>query len=783
VLSSDLLGAVDNVVNKYSNSNNVMSGTNSEEAIQNNLKIFYNKLEEYGFDLTELKPILECKGDMLILAGAGVGKTTTLVLKIIHDCITGEAMKVVKVPTIDGGFTTVYKPARILMGTFLKSGAEELKAAFLQWCKKLGIKGISVESINFCTLHKEFIDAIKFFGGNVTIADESTLSDIVRSIMKEEGIHQIGSYSRMVTVEEVNDIKGIFTYCRNRLDAEKYNHPLLSDYGLNSVLLEKLLKKYEIRLDALQQLDFEATQELLYKYIQINPAIRQALMNRYDFVFVDEFQDTSQLQYEILKAYFDGASKKIVIGDDDQTIYSWRGSDINIITHKFEEDYHPTLMPLTSNHRCPENILKPVIPSIVLNENRHPKELKSSKSGGTIDILYNVSSNELVKAIKQDLSVYHNIGIISRTNNDLLIPAILLELGCDVDFQTSKSITLNAKMPRSICSAIDLVTKRFSNNFEDVLKNILGRQCYQDISKLCIILSTNPQVSLFTIPKEDLFNSVPDIANFICGLQKAKETNELTAYVYVLEYMIRRTFAKDSVYCTRARVFTTFIKDIVLNSKLTSNMDIYAIDRLLNSELPARIAKRNRPLADPRIKLTTVHDAKGKEWDAVYIWNDVDGVFPSDLARRATELEYEEERRLHYIAWTRAKQHLTICTSTLNPSPFLEECTIPDVVIKKNTDVTTLSSQVMETKEVDLYGKIENYINSFINGGLTLKSDDSVKEDINILLSFITVKEIVDKVCLWAKITSDLNYKTNDFIKQGISTLAQDYIDKYVAVN
>ena len=773
MLSDGFIGAVDNVVSKYSGESTVTSTPNT---VEQNLEIFYKKLEDMGFDLTELKPILESKGSMLILAGAGVGKTTTLILKIIHDFISGEALKPVVVKDVAGNDITVMKPVRILMGTFLKSGADELRASFFDWCKKLGVRGISTESINFCTLHKEFIDAIKFFGGNVKIADDSFTTDVVRRLMRKYSIHQQGYYAKSNTVEEINDIKGLLTYYRNRLDSERIKHPLMREYNIDSAIFEQIVKEYTIELDAAGLMDFEMTQELLYKYMGENPAIRNALMNRYDFVYVDEFQDTSQLQYAILKAYFDGAMRVIVIGDDDQTIYSWRGSDINIISHTFEDDYHPTVMPLTSNHRCPANILQPVIPSIMENKNRHPKQLRSSKPGGSVNVVHNITQDDLIKRINEDLTKYETIGIISRTNNDLLIPAMLLEISCGVDFQTSKSVSLSSRMPKSICSSIDLITKRYNDSFESILKTILPRQFTYEITRLCDIIAMNTDITIMNIDIKDLEASTPGIAPFVRGLQFHKQKGDKEAFGYILDYMITQTFARDTNYCIKARTFTQCIKDLVFNNKATMGMDIFALDRLLNNELPARIAKRNKPIANPRIKLTTVHEAKGKEWDSVYIWNDVDGTFPSALSRQSEENEYEEERRLHYIAWTRAKAKLTVCTSTKNPSPFLLECTIPNTVVKPSADLLT-QKRILNALS-DSKTAVHNFVLKFVAENATFETEEDLKtrEDFDILLGTLSVDDIEYEIL---KLLSTESIQDESKIRDAVGVIAQNYLDLY----
>lgn len=644
---------------------------------------FFAKLTELGINLDELKAVLLERNNALINSCAGSGKTTALVLKIIFDLVRGDNLKEVKLPdkvAPDGSIIkgSAYKvPKKILVSTFLKTGAEEIKKAFNDWCRKLGLKGISADILTVKTMHAEFYDVIKQIYGSVNLVSDT--SKYVRQIMQERNIRSRTAYSRTLTLDEVKDIECIMTYARNRLDAAKYKHPLMTDYGLTESTLNLILSDFAVKKqNAGGELDYEDLQELLYKGVQVNANLKNFLANRYEVIYLDEFQDTAQLQYELLKCYFDGADKIVVVGDEDQCIYSWRGSDVNIITQTFENEYKPTVLTLSTNYRCSRNILMPVTTSIVKNSNRHAKVLKAAKPGGEVNIVYSKNPDILLQSIYKDLAERKSIGIISRTNYDLLIPAIILELSGDIKFAASKMVTLEGRLSRQVCGIIDLVTKRYTPEFDNYFSSFLSKYTQYEAETLCQMLSANPMMTIYTIPKEDLEYSVPNLAPFITTLKTVKEAQgEVAAYIYILDTLINDVYISDSQYATRARDLCLFVKTLINESEIFKGKSVNEVDRILNDVLPRRLKDRTTYNTDVDIKLTTVHEAKGKEWDSVYLWNDVDGAFPASVGRRPlTALEFEEERRIHYIAWTRPKEKLTVFTSRGMESPFLQECTM-----------------------------------------------------------------------------------------------------------
>ena len=1101
------------------------------------LEMFYNKLAEMGMNLDELRPILECEDNLLILSGAGAGKTTTLILKIIRDLLSGTMMTVNTVNTIHG-VSHVHVPAKILVSTFLRTGAQELQASLREWCEKLGVTGVDYSSIQFKTIHSEVKDAITHMGAPVRILENT--NDLIKSVALKYGIRSVSATTRSISVDEINELATIMAYARNRLDMKRYDHPLASDYGLNTLLMDAFLADFKMFRQATGQMDFEDMQELLLDALRTNPNVENFILARYDYVFVDEFQDTSQLQYELLKFYFKGAKRVIAVGDDDQClventqirtlsgikpikditprtnhvltlssrtikshtqvdhaetkpdheghftkittesgkqllgtsnhitfatlpttllkshtlllkeynpskdpnakpkfklgvadkrqsktlslkdfvnlqngergwvifeednsdkfsdrilqifnhlslskmllpslllhdleletqhvdalfnllsydkryphiqgsitaqnrnfiefklnddkktnktsmrvatynkdfanivnhylgvkterkqnsttlhranstsvkhdvqfnrlkdilhtgkdqdihitpqykygfshalsldfmplsqlkpdmlvlvhdgeeyseptleriqtvetfvdtntvvdlstpdtrtffandilvhncIYSWRGSDNTIIIEKFEQDVNPTILKLTTNYRCRANILNAVIPSIESNPNRHQKELRAAKEGGEVSIVYDADVNHMVTSMKSDLMRRYSVGVLARTNADLLIPALILELDGNINFSLSKSVNLNGRMPRQIIGMLDLVTKRLTNDFESLFKTFLRKYDWHEAEKLYNVLVANRSLSIYSIEEKDLEYSVPTLYHgFLKGLRQAYKKDQVTAYLYILELLEQKVYTGSSTYVQKARDLTYFIKKLIMEHDTLKDLSLSQIDVLFRSTLPERLATRTKYNTNASVKLTTVHEAKGKEWDSVYIWNNTEGAFPNQVGNRdLTEDEFQEERRVHYIAWTRAKDKLTVYTSKLKPGTFLKECnssyynqTNPEPesetkhLFKRDTGTPTLDT--MEKARTLTQGYISHLRQT---GGIT---DDNVA-NMEIVVSNYEEKELVgimhDEYGIGA--TKETEYELRELFANIFSALADRII-------
>lgn len=603
--------------------------------------------------------------------------TTTLIFKIMYDIISGEATKIVNIND-----NNIRVTDKIWVSTFLKSGAEELK-------KRLGIAQTEMgyfdtsDGIVFSTLHAEFKRALTAMGVKLNLMSNSDCISMIKKTADSLRIrHKNG---KNLTQEDYYQIQGIITYARNRLDNKRYDNPACVEYGITPIILDSLIDGYKKRRDVENKHDFEDLQELLYDalYTNPNPAVQKFISERYNYIYLDEFQDTSQIQYAILKWYGvnylsqntgSARGKMVAVGDDDQAIYSWRGSDVDIITWQFEQDFSPVVNQLTTNYRCPNNILEPVINSIVLNKKRHIKELKSSREGGEM-YAYSFADNRgmimrLMNDIEEDLQKGYNIVILCRTNFDGMIPAFTLEQQHRFDFSISgTNMTLNSALPRSIFRCASLFTERSTNAVRQSLELLVGRQNAWKIKEFVYVLQ-NDKESIFTIDLEDIKFSVPFLYDLISTLREYRDRNEdIEGLKYLYNYMMTEVYQGDSTYCENARAYIELLLVIIDTHNFDNVFDFCEKIQEYSDNLVLRVGKPKVP-----IQIATVHEYKGKERDSVYIWNDSTDIFPSKRADLSNEEELEEERRVHYIAWTRAKKKLTVYAKRGQQGRFLIEC-------------------------------------------------------------------------------------------------------------
>ena len=370
-------------------------------------------------------------------------------------------------------------------------------------------------------------------------------------------------------------------------------------------------------------------------------------------------------------------------------IYSWRGSDIGLIKENVSKDFNPTIKFLTVNRRCPENILNPVIPSITENSFRHPKNLKSAKDGGQVDIIIDGGVQYLLDSLKNDLEKSEKIGILGRTNADLLVPTLVLLLNKYNSFSVSQQVSFKSGFAKKILGSMQLVLHRYNEDFEDYLRQFVGKEEYYQITKLCDTLASCKNESIYTLPLEDLQYSTPGLF-YLFKMLRENRDDPVGAYVKMLSYMETDAYRGKTIYAKRARDFIYYLRKLILEHPTLKGKTIEELFDIFNNQLPSELEKKmlkreyklvnNKriyytPEDNSYVRITTIHDAKGKEWDNVYIWNDIDGCFPNSVGSRdLSEEEFEEERRVHYIAWTRAKKKLTVFTRSDVAAGFLGEC-------------------------------------------------------------------------------------------------------------
>lgn len=661
--------------------------------------VFLAKLEAQGFNMDELRQVLTCTDDQLVVSGAGSGKSTNLIFKVMYDLISGASTCQRQLP--DGTYVTV--PDKIWVSTFLHSGAEELKQKLGKWQYKLGYS-VSNDSIQFSTLHAEFKRALTAMGVQIKLCDNDRFSANSASSLLRRAINSLGILPAdrdHLIEDDYQAIEGIVTNYRNRLDETRYEDSNMMLYNLTPTVLDALVETFRQNRLKAGVMDFEDLQELLYKYLYVTPnqAVQDFIASRYKYIYLDEFQDTSQIQYAILKFYargrlvfnkesradykediFDGLYKPyedmdkriIVLGDDDQCIYSWRGSDVRIISDWFERDFKPTVTQLTVNYRCPENILKPVIPSIEKNTMRHSKPLVSYNKGGEFnfytsnDVFFMLE--DMCKKIEEDVNKGLSVGVICRTNYDGVLPALYLEMMHKFKFSVSGvNMTLNTALPKKLLAMCSLFTEMASPNVKNSLATFVGKQTEWKVAQMVKTMK-NDNASIWTVDMQDVSYSCPELFSLLKSLRsmvldengKRVRENEPSALKYLYGVLYDKVYVGDNAFCESARLFLSIFIKILEDGNFKSIFEFQETMEIYGDGLKAKVKADN-----VNVSIVTVHEFKGKEKDSIYLWHDSVDNFPSKKCDLESETQIEEERRVHYIACTRARKKMTVYAKTL----------------------------------------------------------------------------------------------------------------------
>ena len=348
-------------------------------------------------------------------------------------------------------------------------------------------------------------------------------------------------------------------------------------------------------------------------------------------------------------------------------IYSFKGSDKEIICSTFDEDFMPTHTALSYNYRCPSNILNPIVPSIHINPEGSKQSINAYNEGGIFHA-YNFSSMQnMIKKLQEDLDEDMSNGmksaILCRTNFDGLIPAFVLESRKIYNFSISgKNMTLNSPLPRKLIGVTSLFTERATPSVRTTLEMFVPRFDHWKVKQLVDTMKNN-NMNIWQVPIEDIDYSIPNLVDMIESLkgimmpdgQVRDKEKELEALKFIYFWLTVNTFSGDNSYCMSARAYIDCLLYILDTNEFKSVYEFLEELDEIDDRLNGRIDKKKVD-----IEIATVHEFKGKERDSVYVWNDSENVFPSSKCDLVIVDQVEEERRVHYIACTRAKKKSSI---------------------------------------------------------------------------------------------------------------------------
>ena len=629
------------------------------------------------------KAVQTVKGPLLILAGAGSGKTKVLTTRIAYLVRQG------------------VRPKDILAVTFTNKAAKEMKERLGNILGENTVKYMWVGTFHgICgRILRENIDNYNFQSGkrldkNFSIYDETDSTAVIKQAIKKLNLDDKVYAPKLV--------KTIISNAKNKMQ-DAYTYATFAR-DFKSQKIASIYEEYENTLNNNNAIDFDDMLMLTVKLLEQNAQVREYYFNRFKHILVDEYQDTNLAQYRLVKMLYTNNQTEVpeerslcVVGDVDQSIYSWRGADYTIILN-FQKDFKNTkVIKLEQNYRSTANILNVANAIIENNTERVDKVLYSNKGEGEKIDYYEAQdeadeANFIVSRIKQDAGGdYNRFAILYRTNSQ----SRALEEAC-----------MAAAVPYRIYGGLKFYDRKEIKDIIAYLKLIYNTDDSQSFRR--IVNVPKRAIGETTVKNLQDYADKFDISLFEAG-ERIDENEEIPT----------RTRTKIKEFAELIKKFKEVQKDYTLQEFVTlviektgylaelqsqntpeSEADIENLQELVNvagefvpedsenilGEFLQQVAlvsdTDNLDNISNNVTLMTLHSAKGLEFPIVFLAGCDEGVFPHQRTFNIPS-EMEEERRLMYVGVTRAEEKLYLTSAKrrqmwgeykyYNPSRFIEE--------------------------------------------------------------------------------------------------------------
>lgn len=598
-------------------------------------------------------------GPALILAGPGSGKTTVITQRIQY------LIKQCHIP-----------PSQLLVITFTKAAAEEMRERFLKLCPLEGTK------VRFGTFHSVFFMIIKHaygYSGNDIIHDDKKrqiLKDIFNSIKLEVNDEQ--EFLSLLE-SEISLVKG------EMISLQHYHAKCCGDDEF-----QLFFHGYQERLMQLRMLDFDDMLVYCYELLKERKDILALWQRQFSYILIDEFQDINRIQYNTIRLLAGKSAHLFAVGDDDQSIYRFRGAKPEIMLN-FEKDYpQAKRMILNKNYRCTDKIVKAAERVIANNKKRFPKNMQAVRSS--------------TKAVM--VRLFHS----AETENEYIIEQIRFYQEQGLHFSEIAVLFRTNTQPRTLVSKLMEVNIPFI--MRDMIPNIFNHWIAKNlIAYIRLALELKESGTM----ERGLFLQVMNRPlRYISreALEKAVSFSALKRYYQQKAWMLERIERLEQeltalaamqpmeavAFLRKEMEYEKYLKQYAEERRISKEELLEILDEIQESakayetyqtwfafmeqyeeELKQQFLGRKK--SSNGVCLSTMHSAKGLEYKAVFIIDANEGIMPHH--KSVLDADLEEERRLFYVAMTRAKNELHICAvkeryhKEMKISRFVEEVMLP----------------------------------------------------------------------------------------------------------
>lgn len=658
------------------------------------------------------KAVTCTEGPLLVLAGAGSGKTKVLTTRIAY---------LINEKNVD--------PSSILAITFTNKAAKEMKDRVI---KLIGNIGYSMKISTFhsfgLSILKEHCDLLGY-SKNFTIIDSDDSMTLIKKIVKDLNLDSKIFNPKMI---------------RNKISGAKNELMDPAEYVrfANTDMEEKIVsvyERYQKRLKLNNSFDFDDLLMLPIKLLKENPDVLKQYQEKFKYVMVDEYQDTNQAQYILTKMMSAKYKNICVVGDNDQSIYMFRGANYRNILN-FEKDYKNTsVILLEENYRSTKNILDVANSIIKNNKSRKDKTLWTNNDDG-LKIKYHRSSNE------KDESFYVVGEIKKLLNNGVPLSEIAVLYRANAQSRNIEEVLLRDNIPYKVVGAFYFYNRKEIKDLIAYLKLIYNHNDDNSLTRIINVpkrgIGLKAIENLNTkamLEEKSLYDSLStqkelDFKRLIDDLSKKSETMSLTELVDCIlndskmkeELELEKTIESE-VRLENLEEFKSITKSFE-ESKGIVSLGEFLEEISLVSDVEEY--KNNTNV----VTLMTIHSAKGLEFDNVFLIGMEEGLFPHANCLNDVE-ELEEERRLCYVAVTRARKRLWLVNARSRmlygkesynmQSRFIDEIDKENLDIDSDTEEKTFDRSSMIDESID-YKPGDKVIHDIYGEGVVIEVKSSI---------------------------------------------------------
>ena len=587
---------------------------------------------------SQYEAVVNTEGPVLVLAGAGSGKTRVVTYKIAY------LVKEIGV-----------NPFNILAITFTNKAANEMKERAEELLER------SINGMWIGTFHSICVRILrKHYSSNFTIYDTQDSLNLIKRIVKDRNLDS-DQFKPKSIKNRISDFKN------KGMGVKEFQEFAGSDFYLK--IVGEVFFDYEAAMKEANALDFDDLLLKTVKLFESNPSICEEYSKKFDYIFVDEYQDVNDIQYKFIKAISHVHNNLTVVGDENQSIYAFRGANLENILN-FERDFKGAkVIYLNQNYRSTKSILDAANHLILNNPQKYKRELLATKADDEKVKCYNLMTGddeaykvlEIIEKLKDDGEKYSDIAILYRTNNqsrafeDVFVRnSVPYEIIGGIRFYDRKEV-------KDVLAYLKLLNNPFDSvSFERIVntpRRGVGPKTLGDLNEYRLVTG------------KDYFETLSDI-----GTKSAKKFGEdfirirevmndvpLSELVDIVleksEYLKELKVSKNPEDESRVQNVYEFVSYVKEYEEKNPESEL---SEMLNEI--SLLSDIDQSKEEDKVVLMTVHSSKGLEFRNVFVVGLEEGLFPSRMSME-DEKDVEEERRLFYVALTRARDRLFLTSA------------------------------------------------------------------------------------------------------------------------